>query len=121
MMYPELRDKCIELQRDCTEKQNELRRQYAAEHNPVKIGDIITDHYHTIRVENMSMYGHPVPYVMYTGIELTKQGEPKKRQPIHSARLLASANCSHSSHDITPCSICERRVCTCFSTLSVTR
>jgi len=82
MTYPELRDKCIELQRDCTEKQNELRRQYAAEHNPVKVGDIITDHYHTIRVENMSMYGHPVPYVRYTGIELTKQGEPKKRQPI---------------------------------------
>ena len=47
MTYPELRDKCIELQRDCTEKQNELRRQYAAEHNPVKVGDIITEVWNT--------------------------------------------------------------------------
>jgi len=72
----------MELQRECNEKQNVLRKQYAIEHNPVKLGDIVTDHYHTIKVERMSIYGHPVPYMLYRGIELTKQGEPKKRQPV---------------------------------------
>lgn len=82
MTYPELRDKCIELQRECNDKQNELRKQYAEEHNPVSKGDIITDHYHTIKVEQLTLYGHPVPYVRYIGEELTKQGVPKKRQPL---------------------------------------
>lgn len=82
MTSEELQEKCMALQRECNDKQMELRKQYAIEHNPVKVGDIVTDHYHTIRVEKISMYGHPVPYMKYTGIELTKQGEPKKRQPI---------------------------------------
>ena len=60
----------------------ELRKQYAIEHNPVNVGDIVTDHYHTIMVEEMRVYGHPVPYICYYGTELTKKGEPKKRQPI---------------------------------------
>jgi hypothetical protein len=48
----------------------------------VKVGDIVTDHYHTIRVENMILYGHPIPFIQYEGTELTKQGVPKKRQPV---------------------------------------
>jgi hypothetical protein len=70
------------LQRECYNKQNELRKQYAIEHNPVKVGDVVTDHYHTIRVENMSIYGHPIPYMRYTGIAMTKKGIPAKRQPV---------------------------------------
>ena len=70
------------LQRECNDKQTELRKQYAIEHNHVKVGDIVTDHYHTIRVEKMSIYGHPIPYMRYQGTELTKQGAPKKRQPV---------------------------------------
>ena len=70
------------LQRECNDKQFELRKQYAIEHNPVKVGDIVTDHYHTIRVERMSLYGSPIPYMRYSGTELTKQGVPKKRQPV---------------------------------------
>ena len=82
MTAKELQEKCMALQRECSDKQMELRKHYAIEHNPVKVGDIVTDHYHTIRVEKMSMYGYPLPYIKYTGIELTKQGEPKKRQPV---------------------------------------
>ena len=70
------------LQRECNDKQTELRKQYAIEHNPVKVGDNVTDHYHTIRVEKMSLYGHPIPFMRYQGTELTKQGVPKKRQPV---------------------------------------
>lgn len=82
MTAKELQEKCKALQRECDDKQSVLRKQYAIEHNPVKVGDIVTDHYHTIRVERMGVYGHPVPFMRYHGTELTKQGEPKKRKPV---------------------------------------
>ena len=82
MTAKELQEKGMALQRECNDKQSELRKQYAIEHNPVKVGDIVTDHYHTIRVEKMSLYGHPIPFMRYQGTELTKQGVPKKRQPV---------------------------------------
>ena len=82
MTAKELQEKCMALQRECNDKQNELRKQYAIEHNPVKVGDIVTDHYHTIRVEKMRAYGFPISFMQYRGTELTKQGVPKKRQPV---------------------------------------
>lgn len=82
MTAKELQEWCIALQRECDEKKMKLRKQYAIEHNPVKVGYIVTDQNQTIRVEKMSVYGYPLPYIKYTGIELTKQGEPKKRQPV---------------------------------------
>lgn len=82
MTAKELLQQMSELQDVCNKKQNKLRRQYAEEHNPVKKGDIITDHYHTIMVEEMRLYGHPVPYMCYYGTELTMKGEPKKHQPV---------------------------------------
>ena len=82
MTLKELQEKCMALQHECDDKQKNLRKQYAIEHNPVKIGDVVTDHYHTIRVETMNFYGHPVPSMVYRGTELTKQGVPKKRQPV---------------------------------------
>lgn len=81
MTPEELTKQCLELQKECNDKQMALRIQFAQEHNPVKVGDIVTDHYHTIRVENMSVYGHPIPYMRYTGIAMTKKGVPAKRQP----------------------------------------
>lgn len=82
MTLAEFEEKRIAIQREHDYKQMELRKQYAIEHNPVKVGDIVTDHYHTIRVEKMSVYGHSVPLMRYIGTELTKQGKPKKRQPV---------------------------------------
>ena len=82
MTAKELQEKCLALQRECNDKIMELRKQYAIERNPVKVGDIVTDHYHTIRVEKMSIWGHPIPFMLYRGTELTKQGVPKKRQPV---------------------------------------
>ena len=82
MTAKELQEKCMVLQRECNEKQMELRKQYAIEHNPVKVGDIVSDHHHTIRVEKMGIYGYPIPSMRYQGTELTKQGVPKKRQSV---------------------------------------
>ena len=82
MTAKELLEKTIALQRECNEKQSVLRKQYAIERNPVKLGDIVTDHYHTIRVERICVIGQHKPYMKYHGTELTKKGEPKKRQPV---------------------------------------
>jgi hypothetical protein len=90
MTAKELQEKCMALQRECNDKQMELRKQYAIEHNPVKVGDIITDHYHTIRVEKMSVYGSPIPIILYRGTVLTKQGVPKKRQPVFNNPVFQS-------------------------------
>lgn len=40
MTAKELQEKCMALQRECNDKQMELRKQYAIEHNPVKVGDL---------------------------------------------------------------------------------
>ena len=82
MTYEELSNKRLALYREYEKQKEQLETEYAQEHNPVKIGDIVTDHYHTIRVENMSVYGHPIPCMRYTGIAMTKKGVPAKRQPV---------------------------------------
>jgi len=82
MTKEELQKKLIALQVECDEKKSQVKKLYAMEHNPVEFGDIVTDHYHTIKVERMSVYGYPVPCMKYQGTEMTKQGVPKKRQPI---------------------------------------
>ena len=85
MTYEELRRKCREIQKECEARQKDLKKQFALEHNPVKIGDVVTDHFHTIRVEDMKCYlmsfDPEIPQMTYYGIELKKNGEPKKIQP----------------------------------------
>ena len=81
MTFEELTKQCKMLQKECEDKQEALRIQFAQEHNPVKVGDIVTDYYHTIRVENMSVHNFPFPRMCYTGIVITKKGVPAKRQP----------------------------------------
>ena len=41
MTSEELQEKCMTLQQECNDKQMALRKQYAIEHNPVKVGDIV--------------------------------------------------------------------------------
>ena len=107
MTAKELLEKTIALQRECNEKQSVLRKQYAIERNPVKVGDIVTDHYHTIRVDEMSVYGHPIPAMRYTGTEMTQKGVPKKHQPFepnpvfqHSIRIINSKPYKYEEDDV---------------------
>lgn len=85
MTYEELRRKCRKIQEECEERQKDLKKQYAIENNPVKIGDVVTDHLHTIRVDDIKYYGLSYnsdrPQMTYYGIELKKNGEAKKIQP----------------------------------------
>ena len=56
--------------------------EYAESNNPVKIGDYITDHYQTIRVEEMHPYfdsWRNEPCMIYTGKTCKKDGSPMKR------------------------------------------
>lgn len=82
MTYEELKERIMALQRECNDKASALKKQYAMEHNPVKVGDTFTDHFHTIKVERISVYGYPRLCMKYQGTELTKKGLPKKYQPI---------------------------------------
>ena len=63
-------------------KMKVIAREFAFSNNPVKIGDIITDHYKTIRVEKFSWgydFGSRFPCMYYRGTRLSKKGEPVKR------------------------------------------
>ncbi len=70
------------LEEECEIKKKHLAREFAFSNNPVKIGDIITDHYKTIRVEKL-LYGYnlgtPFSCMFYCGTRLNKKGEPAKR------------------------------------------
>ena len=54
-----------------------LARQYALSNNPVSVGDIVTDHYHVIRVENIGIIVNSynnLPMCCYYGILQKKSG-----------------------------------------------
>lgn len=70
------------LKEEFEEKRKQLAREFAFSNNPVKIGDIITDHCKTIRVEKLLWgrnFGYTFPCMFYYGTRLTKKGEPAKR------------------------------------------
>lgn len=70
------------LEAEFEEKKKQLAKEFAYSNNPVKIGDIITDHYKTIRVEKLLWtynFGNP-PYMVYRGTRLNKNGQPAKRE-----------------------------------------
>jgi hypothetical protein len=62
----------------------ELKIEFALKNNIYKVGDIIQDHYHIIKIEKWQVaidYLHKEPaFLMYRGIQLNKNLEPLKRQ-----------------------------------------
>lgn len=70
------------LEEEFEAKKKQLAREYAYSNNDVKIGDVITDHYKTIRVEKFLLgydFGSQMPCMFYRGTRLNKKGEPMKR------------------------------------------
>jgi len=61
-----------------------LDRDYALANNTVQVGDIITDHIGSIRVEQIKftvgLSFRDFPCCVYFGIVLTKSGKPNKRE-----------------------------------------
>jgi len=67
------------IQQEADERELELCKAYAYANNTVKVGDIISDHLTTIRVDGMGVYVGPGSVGMrYLGPELTKAGTPRK-------------------------------------------
>lgn len=62
---------------------NSLKKSYAFSNNPVKVGDIITDHYHSIKVEKVMLSSHSIgeyPSCFYIGVQIKKDGTPFSKQ-----------------------------------------
>ena len=59
-----------------------LNKEFALDNNPVKVGDVIKDHYKIIRVEKfiLSSAMNGTPILKYRGTRLTAKGEPAKRE-----------------------------------------
>ena len=61
-------------------ERNALMKEFAFSNNPVKIGDIITDHMESIKVEAIGVTnGRMYPSCTYIGLRYTKTGKPFKR------------------------------------------
>jgi hypothetical protein len=62
-----------------------LARDYAYSNNPNKIGDIVTDHIGSIKIERIKytlgwVSMKELPFCVYEGIELKKDGTSTKKQ-----------------------------------------
>lgn len=77
----------IEIKRDVEMKA--LIKEFATQNNPIKVGDIVTDHYQTIKVESIGIhsykYGANYPECVYKGILVKKDGTPMKRTKYSNA------------------------------------
>ncbi len=67
------------LEKDYEEARKAVIRKFIIENNPYEIGDIIRDHYHTIKIESWK-YHINSKCAVYYGVELKKNLEPTKRQ-----------------------------------------
>ena len=66
-----------------SEKIKSINKQFALDNNTVKIGDIITDGYITLKVEKITTFKSAYdefPSCMYEGVKLKKDGTPYKNQ-----------------------------------------
>ncbi len=71
-----------------------LASDFAESNNPHKIGDIVTDHIGSIKIEQIKIvslsFSSTLPCCVYYGIELTKKGEPNKKgtkRTVHQSNI----------------------------------
>ena len=75
----EYRQKCDEIRIRARTDTTNLMRRYAEDHSLVKLGDIVTDHIGSIRVDGWSLYRDELcPSLVYSGMRYTKTGKPFK-------------------------------------------
>lgn len=80
MTIEEYETKEKELESNYIKERNALARYYAIIHNPYKIGDIITDHKETIKIEVIKVYlDFKNPCCCYSGTILNKDLTPNKK------------------------------------------
>ena len=81
MTLEEYEKRKIELADQFNKAQYELDLEYAEANNPYKVGDIIEDHFHIIKIESWRMYRSVIGIRLeYKGVVLKKNLEPAKKQ-----------------------------------------
>ena len=81
MTKEELEQGKKDLEIEYDKKRYALYRQYALANNPYNIGDIVTDHIASVKIEKIGIYvSFGESCCTYTGIQLNKDGKPNKRQ-----------------------------------------
>ena len=87
MTKEEYLEKIKDIRKRCQDEINALGVEYAKSNNPYKIGDVISDGVETIKIGRvqpvLASYIHVsagFPVCRYYGVQLKKDGTPKKRQ-----------------------------------------
>ncbi len=88
----ELNEIIKKLQHDCYTAIKQVIRKYCDANNPHKIGDIITDHWSTIKIDEMKYYlDESQPQMVYFGFVLKKDLSPrldKIRESIYQTNII---------------------------------
>jgi hypothetical protein len=90
----EYRQKMNDINIRVSREQKEVGRQYAFSNNPHSIGDVVTDHIGSIKVEEIKWtidHGTLLPTCVYYGVVLKKDGTPTKkgdRRPVWQSNLI---------------------------------
>lgn len=80
MTYDELKQKISLIKETAINEENALIRNFIIEHTTNKIGDVISDHRISIKIDKIKHSYHSFPpCAVYCGVELTKKGELNKR------------------------------------------
>lgn len=81
MTKEEYNIKLKQIEIDSENAKKELYKEYAISNNPYKIGDIISDHVKTIKIESWKYYkSFGLPQCVYRGIRINKDGTIAKKQ-----------------------------------------
>jgi hypothetical protein len=84
MTKQQYKDKIKELKASYSISELHIVQEYAYANNPYKVGDIIRDHCHIIKIQTIKFckpsIGEGFPSCVYHGIELKKDLTPKKNQ-----------------------------------------
>jgi hypothetical protein len=88
MTKQELQEKLKMLDNEYKLKVSKINSEYAFSNNPYKVGDKFTDDIGSILIEKIQWsktFYEEVPSCCYIGIELKKDGTPKKGMPLRKA------------------------------------
>ncbi len=82
MTEQEYTERLARLEKEHQRAKSKLVREYALINNPYKVGDVLEDHYHTIKVEAMipQYSSNGFGEMLYVGVDLKKDLTPKKTQ-----------------------------------------
>ena len=87
MELEEYKTKLKELEDEFKKKKRELDMEFAISHSEAEVGEIFTDHIGSILVESrhISFDWNKLPNLTYYGLELKKDGTPKKSKSKRAA------------------------------------